>query len=313
MEPRSFVLDASDGVPVTVHAWDTDPSVAPRAVLQISHGMAEFALRYDGFARYAAANGYRVYAADHRGHGQTAGSLGKLGHLADSRGFTRVMEDQRELAVEVRKRHPGLPVVLFGHSFGSFVAQMLIERHGNLFSGCVLSGTRGPDPASVLSGRALAFLVSLFSGRRTPSPFLTHMSFGSYNARIPDATSPNSWLSRDAAVVEEYDASPWCGFPCTAGFYRDLTEGLSAIHKPWAIAGVPPALPVLIVSGSCDPVSSYGKTVSRLAGIYREAGMVDVSLVLYEGGRHEMLNETNRDQVMADIVAWANRVTGKVR
>ena len=311
MESRSFVLEASDGVPITIHAWDTPPGVSTRAIFQISHGMAEFALRYDGFASYATRHGYFVYAADHRGHGQTAGSLGKLGHLADRDGFVRVMEDQRELALELGKRHPSLPIVLLGHSFGSFIAQMIIERHGNLFSGCVLSGTRGPDPARVFAGRVLARVVSLVSGGRTPSPFLTNLSFGSYNKKIPDATSPNSWLSRDPAIVEEYDASPWCGFPCTAGFYRDLMDGLSAIHKPWAIAGVPPALPVMLLSGSEDPVGSYGKTVSRLAELYRESGVFDVSLVMNEGGRHESLNETNRDAVMADIVAWADRVTGK--
>lgn len=313
METRSFIHEASDSVPITVHAWDADPRVAPRGIIQISHGMAEFALRYDGFASYAVSNGYAVYAADHRGHGQTAGSLDRLGHLADRDGFTRVMEDQRELALELAKRHPSLPIILVGHSFGSFVAQMLIERHGNLFAGCVLSGTRGPDPALVLSGRILAFIVSLVAGNRKPSPFLTNVSFGSYNRRIPGAASPNSWLSRDSSVVEEYDASPWCGFPCTSGFYRDLMRGLSAIHKPWAIAGIPTYLRVLIVSGSLDPVGGYGKTVSRLAKLYREAGIDDVSLLVYEGGRHEMLNETNRAEVMSDIVAWMDRVTEKGR
>lgn len=313
MATRSFILEASDGIPITVHVWEPGKQVLPRGVIQISHGMAEFALRYDSFALQAAVQGYLVYAADHRGHGQTAGSLNKLGHLADKDGFTRVMNDQRELAVEIGKRHPEFPRILFGHSFGSFIAQMLIERHGNLFTGCILSGTRGPDPVLVFSGRLLARIVSLLTGKRTPSRFLTRASFGSYNARIPDAKSPNSWLSRDTAVVEDYDVSPWCGFPCTPGFYRDLMDGLSVIHKPWAIAGIPASLHVLILSGSCDPVGSYGKTVTRLAELYRNAGVLDVSLVIYEGGRHEMLNETNRGEVSGAILAWVDRVTGKNR
>ncbi len=302
MKTDSFSLTASDGVAITVHRWLPDGK--PVGVLQISHGMAEFAMRYDRFADEAVKAGMAVFAADHRGHGETAGTLDRLGYLADRDGFERVMEDQHELTVHIQGQYPGLPSVLFGHSFGSFVAQMYIERYGKLLDGCVLSGTRGPDPLTVSGGRLMAGLICLLRGKKRPSPFLTALSFGSYNARIPDAKSPNSWLSRDEGEVERYDASPWTGFVCTSGFYRDLMHGLSVIHKPASIRAIPKDLPVLIMSGTDDPVGAYGKTVARLADLYRSAGMERVSLKLYKGGRHEMLNEINRADVAADVLAW---------
>lgn len=302
MKTDSFSLTASDGVALAVHRWLPDGK--PAGVLQISHGMAEYARRYDRLAEEAVKAGMAVFAADHRGHGETAGTLDRLGYLANRDGFERVMEDQHELTVHVQGLFPGLPVVLFGHSFGSFVSQMYIERYGELLAGCVLSGTRGPDPLTVAGGRLMAGLVCLLRGKKLPSPFLTALSFGSYNARIPDAKSPNSWLSRDEGEVERYDASPWTGFTCTSGFYKDLMHGLSRIHRSASIRGIPRDLPILIMSGTDDPVGAYGKTVARLAEIYRSAGMERVSLKLYEGGRHEMLNETNGAEVAADVLAW---------
>lgn len=302
MVKESFFLTASDGVGIAVHRWVPDGK--PVALLQISHGMAEFAMRYDHLAEAAVKTGMAVFAADHRGHGETAKNLDRLGYLADKNGFVRVLEDQRELSLSIQDQYPGVPLFLFGHSFGSFIAQLYIERYGALLSGCILSGTRGPDPLTVAGGGLMAGLVCLFRGKKRPSVFLTGLSFGSYNARIPGAKSPNSWLSRDEVEVDRYDTSPWSGFTCTAGFYRDLMHGLSLIHRKRAIRSIPPDLPILIMSGSDDPVGAYGKTVSKLAEIYRNAGLRHVSLKLYEGGRHEMLNETNRAEVISDILAW---------
>lgn len=306
MTRDSILLAASDGTKIVVHRWLPDGK--PAGIIQISHGMAEYAMRYDRFAEAALLENYAVYAADHRGHGETAGSLEKLGYLADRKGFDRVMEDQHELTEEIKKTWPKVPVVLFAHSFGSFIAQMYIEKYGEGLAGCVLSGTRGPDPATVFGGKLLANIICLFGGKKKPSPFLTQLSFGAYNKRIPDAQSPNAWLSRDPAEVEKYDASPWTGFTCTAGFYRDLMSGLSRIHKPQAMDLIPKNLPIFILSGTDDPVSLYGKTVQSLAGIYKGIGIKNVKLTLYEGGRHENLNETNRDEVTRDIIGWVRSV-----
>lgn len=302
MTVSSFSLTASDGVPVVVHAWL--PETEPTGVILISHGMAEYAMRYDRFAEEAVSRGFAVYANDHRGHGETAGSLSRLGYLADGDGFARVMEDLHELALEIARRHPNVPIALLGHSFGSFVAQLFIETYGSLLASCVLSGTKGPDPLLATSGYIAASVIALFTGRKKPSPFLTQLSFGTYNERISNPQSPSSWLSRDVAEVEKYDASPWAGFMCTTGFYQDLTRGLTRIHRKKMIDSIPRNLPVFLVCGSDDPVGGYAKTVRRLAERYSTSGVKDVALKIYEGARHELLNETNRDEVTADILDW---------
>ena len=309
MLAENFYLTASDGTGIAVHRWKTENK--PRAIIQLSHGMAEFAMRYDRFAQAAAAKNYAVFAADHRGHGETAGSLDELGYLADKNGFERVMEDQYELSLEIGKQYQGTPIFLLGHSFGSFIAQMYIERHGELLSGCILSGTRGPDPAEVLGGLIISKLVALLIGKKTPSPFLEHLSSAATNKRIPGATNPDAWLTRDTEEIEKYSDSPWTGFTCTAGFYQDLLHGLSVIHKPREIAGISPDLPIFLLSGAEDPVGKYGKTVQKLENMYRKAGISHVNMKLYPGGRHEMHNETNREEVTEDIFAWMNSALTK--
>ena len=302
MDAQTFYLTASDNAQIAVHRWL--PLTQPRGIILISHGMMEYAMRYDRFADAAIAQGFAVYAPDHRGHGETAGSLLKLGYLADKNGFERVTEDIHELTLEIQSRHPNTAVILLGHSFGSFVSQMFIEKYGNLLAGCVLSGTRGPDPLVVFGGKITANVIALLCGKKKQSPFLMQLSFGTYNDRISNPGSPNSWLSRDVSEVEKYDASPWAGFTCTAGFFKDLLSGLSSIHRPDALQGIPENLPVFIICGAEDPVGSYGKTVKKLADILTDKGINDLALKIYEGSRHELLNETNRDEVTADVLDW---------
>ena len=302
MDAETFYLTASDNQQIAVHRWL--PLTKPRGIILISHGMAEYARRYNRFAEAALALGFGVYAPDHRGHGETAGSLLKLGYLADKNGFVRVMEDLHELTLEIQSKHPDTAIILLGHSFGSFVSQMYIENYGNLLSGCVLSGTRGPDPLLVFGGKIAANVVAFCCGKKKQSPFLTQLSFGTYNNRISNPGSPNSWLSRDTAEVEQYDVSPWAGFTCTAGFFQDLTTGLSCIHKNEALNGIPKNLPVFIICGAEDPVGQYGKTVKKLADILTGKGIKDLAIKIYAGSRHELLNEINRDEVTDDVLDW---------
>lgn len=302
MSAETFYLETSDGNRLAVHSWIPDGST--KAVIQISHGMAEYAMRYERFADEARARGFAVYAADHRGHGLTAGSLDRLGHLADKKGFFRVTEDQKELTDTIKARHPGLPVILYGHSFGSFVAQWYLTRYGGKIDGCVLTGTRGSDFPLVAAGHLVARMACLRSHGRKPSSFLTKMSFGACNRRIAGAKSENAWLSRDDAEVEKFDDSPWSGFPCTAGFYRDMTEGLLAIHKKSEMAKIPRTLPIFLAVGEGDPISNYGKTVKKLEKRYKALGLSAVSSRYYPEARHELLNEINRGEVTGDILGW---------
>lgn len=291
----------SDGISIAVYTWL--PEQAPKAVLHIVHGMAEHALRYDDFVQAACKSGFAVVASDHRGHGKTSVKNGLMGYLADGDGFRRVVDDQKEINAEIQKQYPSCPVIIVGHSFGSFVAQEYIERYGTTVKAAVLIGSAGPNP-SVFLASLLANLNCAFKGRKHIAQFMNALVFGSYNKRIKNPNTAFDWLSRDEQEVKKYIDDEYCGFICTAGFFQDFIRGLKRLHTSEALRGIPVSLPVLITAGSEDPVSNGGKTLKRLSRIYQDIGIQDVALKLYENARHEILNETNKEEVKADILGW---------
>ena len=296
----------SDGASLAVYKWL--PEQHPKAVLHIVHGMAEHALRYDDFAKTASARGFAVVAADHRGHGKTGAKSGLMGYLADEDGFSRIVEDQKEINAEIQKAYPALPIVIIGHSFGSFVTQEYIERHGATVTAAALIGSAGPNP-SVSIAALLANLNCALKGRKSIATFMNRLVFGSYNNRIKNPHTAFDWLSRDEREVKKYIDDEYCGFVCTAGFFQDFMRGLKRLHTQEALKGIPNGLPVLITAGSDDPVSNGGKTLKTLYRMYQDMGMRDVTLKLYENGRHEILNETNKAEVKADILDWVAQRT----
>jgi len=291
----------SDGASLAVYTWL--PEQQPKAVLHIVHGMAEHALRYDDFAKTACKRGFAVVASDHRGHGKTGAKSSLMGYLADGDGFSRVVEDQKEINAEIQNRYSALPVVIVGHSFGSFVTQEYIERYGTTVKAAVLIGSAGPNP-SVAVASLLANLNCALKGRKSVAKFMNTLVFGSYNKRIKHPHTAFDWLSRDESEVKKYIDDEYCGFVCTAGFFQDFIRGLKRLHTQATLKGIPTGLPVLITAGSEDPVSNYGKTLKNLYHIYQNIGIQDVTLKLYEDGRHEVLNETNKEAVKADILGW---------
>ena len=291
----------SDGASLAVYTWL--PEQHPKAVLHIVHGMAEHALRYDDFAQAACKKGFAVVASDHRGHGKTGAKSGLMGYLADGDGFGRVVEDQKEINAEIQKQYPALPNVIVGHSFGSFVTQEYIERYGTTVKAAVLIGSAGPNP-SVSVASLLASLTSAFKGRKSVAKFMNALVFGSYNNRIKNPHTAFDWLSRDENEVKKYIDDEYCGFVCTAGFFQDFMRGLKRLHTQEALKGIPTDLPILITAGSEDPVSNGGKMLKTLYRIYQNIGIRDVTLKLYENARHEILNETNKEEVKADILGW---------
>jgi hypothetical protein len=291
----------SDGASIAVYKWL--PEQRPKAVLHIVHGMAEHALRYDDFAKAACTKGFAVVAADHRGHGKTGAKNGIMGYLADQDGFSRVVEDQKEINTEIQKEYAALPIVILGHSFGSFVTQEYIERYGTTVKAAVLIGSAGPNP-SVSAALLLANLNCTWKGRKSVATFMNRLIFGSYNNRIKNPHTAFDWLSRDEREVKKYIDDDSCGFVCTAGFFQDFMRGLKRLHTQDALKDIPTDLPVLITAGSDDPVSNGGKTLKTLYRIYQDRGMQDVTLKLYENGRHEILNEINKEEVKADILDW---------
>lgn len=299
-------IQTEDGVRLALHTY------APKegqinAVVVLCHGMAEHARRYERFARFLCEHGIAFYAYDQRGHGQTAQTQNDIGFLAEKNGFDHVVLDLRRVIAVARGDYPAARVFLFGHSFGSFVSQGFIERFSGDIAGCVLSGTAGPRRLLAASGHAIAVLVKKCKGARYRSSLLHNLSFGSYLKKIKNAKTESDWLSRDTAQVQAYIDDPLCGFVCTASFFCDLTGGLYRIHNKKNIAGISKKLPLLFIAGTADPVGSYTATIKCLAAQYRANGMEDVSEIYYPEGRHEMLNETNYDEVQNAVLNWITR------
>ena len=312
MEHATLTVKAADGTPIHTNRWL--PEGTARAVVQIAHGMAEHSDRYERFAQALTAAGYAVYASDHRGHKGTAGDHSAEGYFADTDGWATAVADLRAVTDHARTEQPGLPVFLLGHSMGSFLSRSYVAEPGaaDQLTGLVLSGTAGDPGPIALAGIAVSTLQGKLRGRRHRSGLMNSLSFGQYNAAFKPNRTEFDWLSRDPAEVDKYVADEWCGNVFTAGFYQDLLGGLRRINSDALVARVPKDLPILVLSGDQDPVGNSGKGPTAVAAQYEKAGVEDVTLTLYPGGRHEMLNETNRDEVTADIIAWLDAHLARV-
>lgn len=308
----------SDGAQVSVNRWLPDEGAQIKGVLALSHGMVEHAMRYDRFGCDMVDAGWVLSAHDHRGHGKTAqkaeqDGTGKFGLLAESGGFDRVVQDLDEVIVKLAADIKGKDIFLFGHSFGSFVAQSYIENTGYAkhIKGCVLCGTAGPDRAKIGAGINVCKAVRLFKGVKGYSKLLEDIAFGSYCNKIKDAKTPSDWLSRDETSVQLYRDDAWCQFRPTVQFFCDLMGGMQKAHSISNIINIPATLPILSIYGTADPVGGYGHTVERLIKTYNKCGIKDVTSKSYEGARHELLNETNREEVIRDVIEWLERhITG---
>jgi alpha-beta hydrolase superfamily lysophospholipase len=308
MRSSDFTHQASDGKRLFVYRFLPDEGTAVKAVVHIAHGMAEHAARYARVAEALTLAGYAVYANDHRGHGKTS-SPNDLGFFAREGGFARVVADLAELVAHEKKEHPGLPVVLFGHSMGSYMAQAFLIEHGRELAGAVLSGSAGKPNAIASAGRLVARAERLRLGERGKSKLLRSLSFEAFNKQFAPTRTAFDWLSRDPAEVDKYVADPLCGFAVTTSLWVDVLDALGAIAEPARQARIPKALPIYVFSGSEDPVSEKTKSLEQLLAAYRLAGIRDVSHRFYRGARHEVLNETNRDEVTRDLVVWLDAHT----
>ena len=291
----------ADGIEISYRRWL--PSGDPKAIVQVSHGACEHSLRYERFAKFLNGRGYAVYANDHRGHGHTAAitGVGKAG----PRGWDGMIDDLREFGGVARADLGELPFVLFGHSMGSFLSQMFIQRYGNEIDGVVLSGSAGSMEAIAETVPLLEQMVAGGAGDE-PVPVL-----GPLNADFEPARTPSDWLSRDESEVDKYEADPMCGStaPLTIAFALDMLKHAQDAWAPEAETRIPADLPVLFITGEADPVSQKGATVRELEARYRANGVKDVTALYYPNARHELLNEINRDDVHEDVATWLDRVT----
>ena len=296
-----FSYPSSDGVHV-IHAREWVPEGTPRGVVQIVHGVAEHIGRYDPVARFLAAHGYVVCGEDHLGHGLTAG--GRFGCFGPKNGWDRVIRDVRRLRELEGEKHPGLPYVILGHSMGSFLARTYLIRWPGTVDAAVLSGTGQESAAAVAGGKALAGFLCRTRGPEYVSRLVNDLSLGAYNKAFKPNRTPSDWLSRDEAMVDLALSDPLCNFMPTVSMFRDMMGGLRFIADRGNLARMNRDTPVYFLSGDSDPVGSMGAGVRKVEGMFRSAGCKDVTVKLYPGGRHEMFNEINRQEVFDDLLAW---------
>lgn len=302
MEKFSFI--DKDGKEIKYYKWITTKNT--KGIVQIVHGMTEYALRYDYFAEKLSKNGYTVYAHDQRGHGETSLVVEERGYIADSEGFDVLVEDVKELTDIIKEENPKVPIILLGHSMGSFVTQRYIELYGDKINGVILSGTNGrPDKITKL-GILISKIEIMLRGRKAKSKLMDKLSFGNFNSNFKPNRTDYDWLCSVEEEVDKYIESSMCGFICTTSFYYDLIRGLWKINKIENLRKIPKDLPIFIFAGDKDPVGKFGKGIIRLYNDYKELGIEDLKYKLYKNGRHEMLNEKNKDKVIEDLIEWIN-------
>lgn len=288
----------------------TMPQVQPRAILQIAHGMCEYIGRYREFAEYMAGHGFVVCGNDHLGHGQTSAGPQENGFFGpDGRKF--VLKDLYQLNQMIRSKYPDLPVILLGHSMGSFFARWFAAEYPDAVDALILSGTGGKNPAAG-AGIVITNLLAKLKGPTYRSKMVDRMAFGSYLKKIEAPKTKYDWISSDEQIVANYAADPNCTFLFTVNGFHELMSVLQEVTGPAWAARLNKEMPVYLFAGDMDPVGNYGEGVKQVFGWIQSAGVRDVELKLYKGGRHEMLNEVERPQVYADVLAWCEAHIEKV-
>lgn len=300
MTTDSFWLDANDRTCLFVNRWL--PAGAAKAIVLLAHGMAEHGGRYARLGDALCGAGFGLYAHDQRGHGKTA-ERGTPGYFADHDGWCAVVSDVATLQQHINQAHPGVPVFLLGHSMGSYVAQSYLLHHSASLHGAILSASNFQPPMLYRAASLIARFERWRQGPTGRSALIDWLSFGSFNKAFKPNRTRYDWLSRDPGEVDAYAADPLCGFRCTNQFWIDLLGGLQQISTPANLSQIDASLPILIIGGECDPVSA-GKRLTDLANALRQSGNQSVQLKVYPQARHELFNETNRDAVMADVIAW---------
>ncbi len=302
---KEYSIPSKSGVAnVFARCWAPEEGV--KAVFQITHGMAEHGERYEDFAACLCEKGFAVLVNDHVGHGKSVKSDDDLGYFGERNGWDSFVEDERALTQLIKEEYPDLPIVYFGHSMGSFIAREYILRYGKdeRIKAAIFCGSSGKNPAAAIA-ITLADTVAKVKGSHYRSKFIDKLAFGTYNKRIPDARTPFDWLTTDNAIVDKYIADKYCGFLFTATGYRDLFTILNRVSgKDW-YNGVCNEIPILLTAGEEDPVGLYGKGIKQIYNDLKLAGKTDVTLKLYAGMRHEILNENGKEKVYEDIAAWS--------
>ncbi len=295
---RTFSLSHED---IILHCTLWEPEGRPKGIVQIVHGVAEYVARYDSLAQFLTKEGYLVVGEDHAGHGYTA-SEEQRGYLTG--GWMGVVRGIHRLYETVRQQHPHVPYFILGHSMGSFLLRTYLFTYHTPLTGAMISGT-GQIAAPVIPAAWLACQEEgLRLGDSSLSPLLEKMMFGGYNAKFKPARTPYDWVNSDPAAVDAYAADPLCGFPVTVQLCKEMLKGIRMIQSKTNLSRMQKDLPVFFFAGDQDPVGDMGKGVWKTVKDFQSAGMKNVSCKLYEGMRHEVLNEPNRQLIFEDILNW---------
>ncbi len=296
MEERYLTTD--DGKKLFYRVWSVEK---PVATIHINHGMAEHSKRYDEFAKAMNKDGFAVYAQDHRGHGKNAD--GCYGYFADSDGWMRICNDSFALDMLIKEEYPDIPHFIFGHSMGSFLTRTNIALHSESYDAAVICGTGGSQGILGRIGLRLAAMHIKKKGAKEKDPLLDKLAFGGYNKRFK-GEGKFAWLSSDRKEVEKYIKDPECGFICSTSFYRDLITGSFTANDEKLAASIRKELPIMLISGDMDPVGGYSKGVRESYERYKRLGIKDVRLSLIKDGRHEILNDRMRGDVISKISSF---------
>ncbi|AEE17732.1 alpha/beta fold hydrolase [Treponema brennaborense] len=301
MERKDFSVQSEfDGLPLHVAVMLPDSEI--RGVVQISHGMAEFKERYFEFMEYVTAAGFVTAVHDHRGHGESVKDKADLGYFYDTTG-SAIVDDVHQITLELKRRYPQKPFVLFGHSMGSLVARSYLKKYDADIDKLVICGAPGKNPFAGVA-LALSGLLTALKGSRHRSALLQNLAFGSYNGKVGEKGPENAWICADPAVVDAYNASELCGFTFTLNGFRNLFLLMKTVYSPcgWELRNAP--LPILFIAGRNDPVILGERAWLRAQDFLRRVGYGNVRGILYDGMRHEILNEKDRKTVFADVLSW---------
>lgn len=287
-----------------IHIVMFTPDIPPIGHVHLLHGMEEHIGRYDDFATFLMNKGFVVTGHDHRGHGITAEKNGQYGYFADKLGFERVTEDVREVLLHVRENLGDIPLILFGHSMGSFFARRYMQKYSDSLTKIIISGTTFNPGLMGDAGRLLSKFTSAVKSPTAKATVLNNMAFGGFNKQITNPKTPFDWLSTDENEVQKYIEDPLCGNIPTNRFFIDLFDGLKIIHQDKENNHIKKDLPVLVISGAKDPVGKDGKDIFKVANGLKSVGMTNVTVHLVEDARHEILNEVNKLQTYEIIANW---------
>ena len=309
---KEFTFPSADGR-TAIHAVEWHPEREPAGVLQIAHGVAEYALRYEPFARFLNAHGFLVVANDHLGHGESVAEGAPRLYFGEKGSWQHVVDDMYTLRCRTGEAYPELPYFIMGHSMGSFLTRTYLIRYPGTVKGAILMGTGQNPDAMLVGGKALASVLARKAGRENVSDVVEKLAFGAYNKAFAPNRTGYDWLSVSEENVDAYIADPLCGGMASTGLFLELLGGMAFIKKPANLRHMNMATPVLFISGDRDPVGGMGKGVRAACDSFRRAGVRDAELKLYPGLRHEILNEDCRAQVYDDLWEWVERHNGETK